>query len=293
MTSIFREVPSHFYYLVFSSKEDDLSQEYHEPPCKVIKYANETHQSKLPGSLCRFLKGLLNSTHCEYSIRCHHNIDKAETGEVCSKFVGEHYHLTLYLKSFVGAEAFIKETISNHIICPPKGSKIKNSLVRLMRVSYPENCLQSEARLGGNRLLIQGDKLNSLMKSKPTPELGCNLNVVWEFQRSCYTEFDESEDIEKLSYLSRRLAQLEKSKAVFKDSVLDFIELLLRGFGTINASHHNNVLSVDLGFSNAQCQCYECKDSSNSVFDLNQRQTDDNKIDTTLFSFLDENAQFI
>ena len=120
MTSIFREVPSHFYYLVFSSKEDDLSQEYHEPPCKVIKYANETHQSKLPGSLCRFLKGLLNSTHCEYSIRCHHNIDKAETEEVCSKFVGEHYHLTLYLKSFVGAEAFIKETISNHIISPPK-----------------------------------------------------------------------------------------------------------------------------------------------------------------------------
>ena len=95
--------------------------------------------------------------------------------------------------------------------------------------------------------------MKSILKMKPTTDLGCSYEMSWELQRSCYTEFDESEDIEKLSFLSKRLAELEKSPAVFKDSVLDFIELLMRGFGTTKASHHNNVLSVDLGFSDAQC----------------------------------------
>ena len=88
---------------------------------------------------------------------------------------------------------------------------------------------------------------------KPTTDLGCSYEMSWELQPRCYTECDESEDIGKLSFLSKRLAELERSLAVFKDLVLDFFELLIRGFGTIKASHHNHV-SVDLGISDAQCQ---------------------------------------
>ena len=42
--------------------------------------------------------------------------------------------------------------------------------------------------------------------------------------------------------------------------MIDFIDLLKRGFGNINASHHNSTLSIDLGYSNARCQCSECLD---------------------------------
>ena len=89
---------------------------------------------------------------------------------------------------------------------------------------------------------------------KPTTDLGCNFDLTWELQRACYTEFDDCEDAEKLSFLSRQSAKLGKSQAVFKDSVLDFIDLLMRGFEMITASHHNSVVSVDLEFSEAQCQ---------------------------------------
>ena len=289
---MFREVPSHFYYLVYFSKEETSDRELHDPPpCKIIKYANEILQPKLPESLCRLVKSLLNNTSCGYSIRCHNTANKGEAEDECSNVLGEHYHVLFYIKSFVGAEKFIKDTISNNLLNPQKGTKIISSLVKLFKVSYPENCLQTEAQLGGNRLFIHGEKMKSILKMKPTTDLGCSYEMSWELQRSCYTEFDESEDIEKLSFLSKQLAELEKSPAVFKDSVLDFIELLMRGFGTIKASHHNNVLSVDLGFSDAQCQCFECQDNSTSFCGASLTANEHNECN--LFSFVDENAQFL
>ena len=250
MTSIFREVPSQFHYLVFFSQEEKIAREYHDPPpCKTVRYANEVHQPNLTGSFCRFLKTLLNDTHCEYSIRCHERSSHSETEDMFSLIPGEHYHILFYIKSFIGAEKFIQENLSEQILKPPKNSKIKNSNVKLLKVSYPKKCLQSEFRLSGKRLFIHGDKLIKMLQLKPTTDFGCNFDLTLELQRACYTEFDDCEDIEKLSFLSRQLA---KSQAVFKDRVLDFTDLLMRGFGPITASHHSSVLSGDLGFSEAQ-----------------------------------------
>ena len=113
MTSVLREVPSQFHYLVFSSTEEGEWEEHGEPPLKIVRYANEFQQPKLPKSFCRFLKTLLSSTR-EYTIRCHNTGNFSES-DVCSNFTGEHYHIFLYLKAFVGAENFIKESISENI----------------------------------------------------------------------------------------------------------------------------------------------------------------------------------
>ena len=123
------------------------------------------------------------------------------------------------------------------------------------------------------------------MNAKSTASLGCDFNLSWEFHRTSYTDFDEEIDAEKVTYLSKKLVELQNSDGPFKDSVIDFIDLLKRGFGNINASHHNNVLSVDLGYSNAQCQCYECVGlaSQENLF---------SQYSTNLFSY-DENAQFM
>ena len=203
MASLFREVQSHFYYLVYFSKEETSGRELLDPPpCKINKYANEILQPKLPESLCRLVKSLLNNTSCEYSIRCHNTANKSEAEVECSNVLGEHYHIVFYIKSFVGAEKFMKDSIINNILNPQKGTKTKDSLVKLFKVSFPENCLQTEAQLGGNRLFIHGDKMKSILKMKPTTELGCNYEMSWELQRSRYTKFDESEDIEKLPSLA-------------------------------------------------------------------------------------------
>ena len=271
MTSVLREVPSQFHYLVFSSTEEGEWEEHEEPPLKIVRYANEFQQPKLPKSFCRFLKTLLSSTHCEYTIRCHNTGNFSETEDDCSNFTGEHYHIFLYLKAFVGAENFIKESISENITKAKPPLKIRNTFVKLFTVSYLENCIK-RGNLWRQTSLHTWRERNRCCKLNQQKDLGCKFENVWELMRSCYTEFDENEDAEKLSYLCRKLAELQKSNASFKDSVIDFIDLLQRGFGNINIAHHNNVLKVDLGYSNAQCQCFECTEASDSVFEGNEEK---------------------
>ena len=191
----------------------------------------------------------------------------------------------------MGAEKFIKSNISENLSQPDETYKVRDSTVRLFTISYPENCLRLEVGLAANELFIYGEKLKQMLASKPTKELGSKYDLIWDFQRSCYTQFDDTVDAEKLSYLCKKLATLQKSNAPFKDSIIDFIDILQRGFGTLNASHHNNILSVDLGFSNAQCPCLECYEGSTSS--TNHAPHDDVNYSTNLFSFIDENTQFV
>ena len=210
MTSVLREVPTQFHYLVFSSIEEGEWEEHEESPLKIIRYANEFQQPKLPTSFCRFLKTLLSSTHCEYTIRCHSTRNFSGTEDVCSNFTGEHYHIFYYLKAFVGAENFIKESISENITGAKPALKIRNNFAKLFTVPYPENCLKTEASYAGNRLFMYGETMKSMLQNKSTKDLGCKFENVWELQRSCYSEFDENEHAEKLSYLCRKLAELQK-----------------------------------------------------------------------------------
>ena len=129
------------------------------------------------------------------------------------------------------------------------------------------------------------------MQTSSTNHLACKFENLWKLQRSCYTEFDENEDAEKLFYLYRKLAELLKSNAIFKDCVIDFINLLQHGFGKVNIAHHNIVPKLDLGYSNAQCQCFQCTEASDSVFEGIERR--DFILDPNLISFTDENAQFV
>ena len=191
----------------------------------------------------------------------------------------------------MGAENFIKESISENITRATPPLKNRNSFVKLFTVSYSENCIKREASYGGNQLFIHGERKKSMLQTKSTKDLGCKCENVWELQRSCYTEFEENEDAEKISHLCRKSAELQKSNAIFKDSVLDFINLLQRVFGNINIAHHNDVIKVDLGYFNAPCQCFECTEASDFVFEGNERK--DFKFDPNLFSFIDENAQFV
>ena len=289
MTSVFREVPSHFQYLVFYTHEEIVAaDDVSEPPApKVSKQKCQDHSEIIfPKSLCSLLKQLLRATSCEYTVRKHIVGKIGGTEDVCSQLQNDHYHILLHLKSFVGAEKFIKETIGDIFTGKDKIFKVKNCVARLYAITYPEICFKNEVTLSTNNLFIHGEKIKEMMNATTTNGLECNFNLTWEFHRTSYTEFDDDVDMEKLSYLSKKLVELQRSDAPFKDSVIDFIDLLKRGFGNINASHHNNTLSIDLGYSNAQCQCFEC-------LDLPTQGNTMKNYETNLFSYIDENAQFI
>ena len=92
-------------------------------------------------------------------------------------------------------------------------------------------------------------------------------------------------------FLIQKLVEQQRSQAVFKDSVLDFIELLERRFGTFQVSHSKNVLSVELRLSDAQGHCIECFESQNSKTDNVEEKTSI-KNTTDLFTIIVENSQF-
>ena len=130
MTSVFREVPSHFQYLVFYAHEelvaaDDVS----EPPApRVSKKKCQDHSENIfHKSLCSFLKQLLRATNCEYMVRKRIVGKIGGTEDVCSQLQNDHYHILLHLKSFVGAEKFIKETIGDILTEKHKFSKSKTA----------------------------------------------------------------------------------------------------------------------------------------------------------------------
>ena len=118
-------------------------------------------------------------------------------------------------------------------------------------VTYPEICLKKEISASANTLRLYGNRLKKMKASQSTSELGCKIKVIWKFQRECYSPFSGMDDTESVAHLCKKLQELQKSEAVFKDSVLDFIDKLMRGFGPMEASHHNSILKVDLGCSNA------------------------------------------
>ena len=134
----------------------------------------------------------------------------------------------------------------------------------LCSVTYPETCLKKEISASANTIRLYGKRLKKMKASPSTSDLGCQFKVIWEFQRECYSPFSGIDDTERVAHLSKKLQKLQKSEAVFKDSVLDFIDNLIRGFGTMEASHHNSILKVDLGCSNAQGQCFERVEAQNS-----------------------------
>ena len=255
MTSIFREVPSNFYYLVFYC-EDNFEGDPLPLPSKAAKIYAETNEAKLSGALNEFLTKLVASTSCEYTVKLHAH----GCGDISSVITQPHFHLLFCIKSFLGTENYFKNTLALTL-----GNKngLKYCKVLLCSATYPEICLQKEITASAKTLRMYGDRLKTMKTSQITSDLRCHFKVIWEFQRECYSPFGCMDDKERVAHLCKKLQELRKSEAVFKDSIVDFIEIIMRVFGTMEASHHNSILNVGLGCSNAQCQRFDSPEAQN------------------------------
>ena len=80
MTSIFREVPSIFFHLIFYC-EEDFEGDPLPPPSKTAKIYAKPNEVESLRTLDEFLTKLVASTNCEYTVRLHaHGCE-----DICSK----------------------------------------------------------------------------------------------------------------------------------------------------------------------------------------------------------------
>ena len=98
--------------------------------------------------------------------------------------------------------------------------------------------------------------MQSPLKKKTTDAIGRNFKCTWEYEKQ--NPLGTSGVTEKALFLFQRLVELEKSDALFKDTVISFLELLQKRKGRLYLSEHSGTLDIDLGVSNAQCTCFEC-----------------------------------
>ena len=92
------------------------------------------------------------------------------------------------------------------------------------------------------------------------------------------------DDTDRVIRLCKILLPVQKSDPIFEDSALDFIEIPLRGFETVEASHHRNTFKVYLSCSSAQCCCFDCVESQNT--NISRVNWDDLEYHSDLFIFL-------
>ena len=245
MTSVFREIPSSYWLPLFSTEESEI---YSDVYCN-----SKDSGSKSPTSLSNLLEILSKSHKCQFIGRVHTKEDSrnGSLDEFCEAMPTNHHHLLLYLPQCTNAETMLKQTISQVL------SNEQWAKVRLLTVSYPENFLKTETSIFSPRsLIVEGERMKSLMTRKTTEKLGCSFKCVWELDR--HNSLGDCPDNEKALYIFQKLVELEKSDAPFKDTVISYFELLQRGIGRLFLSEHSRILDIDLGVSNSQCMCFEC-----------------------------------
>ena len=104
MTSIFREIPSNFYYWIFYCVKDSEADLIPSLSNSAKTYA-KTNYFELPRTLSSYIKTIVASTNCEYTLRLH--VHGCEV--ICSGKTVPQFRLLFYIKTFVRAETCFKK----------------------------------------------------------------------------------------------------------------------------------------------------------------------------------------
>ena len=214
MITVFSEVPSNFWLLLFHTDETTIIE-------KISETTRNTFPDSMPPSLCSDLQ-ILMCSHTAQNLGREHLQNEFSCGqleEICQTMPSSHHHTLLYLPDCAEAETFLKQTIQ---VLPTTN----NAHVKLMTVSYPENFLRAETnnKSAANSISVRGEKMKSFVNQKTTKGLGCKFRSVWEYEK--HNSLGASVGSEKALFLFQRLLELESSDAPFKDSILSYIDLL-------------------------------------------------------------------
>ena len=277
MTTVFGEVPSKFWLLLFYTNEKTAAQ-------NLFETTGKTFPDSMPPSLCNALEILMCSQNAQNVSRQHqeNEVNFGHLDGICETLPSNHHHTLLFIPDYFKAENLLKQPNIQVL------STAENAHVKLMTVSYPENFLRAEITITisiTSTISVRGKKMQSLMNKKTTEGLSCNLLVRGNMKNN---PLGTSVDTEKAIFLFQRLVELEESDAPLKDSILSYIDLLQKGIGRIYLSELSRTLDIDLGATIVQCTCLECLNQPLHLIGSTPQGAND--YSPQLFSVYDENT---
>ena len=92
-------------------------------------------------------------------------------------------------------------------------------------------------------LRIYGDRLSMISASQVTFYLGCQYKKIWEVQRESYSPFKIMDDTELLICVINYANY--KYPMHFSKILVNYIDILMPGVGTREASNYSNRLKVE------------------------------------------------
>ena len=171
MTTVFREIPSNFWLLLFYIDENTTVQ-------NLFESTGQTFPDTIPPSLCNALEILMCSQNTQYVSRQHQENDVnlgtwTEFAKNCPQIIIK----LCYIFQLVSTRKNLKQTTMQVL------STAQNAHVKLT-VSYPENFLRADTnKLNTSAISVRGEKMQSLLKKKTTDGIGCNFKCTWEYEK--------------------------------------------------------------------------------------------------------------
>ena len=156
MTTVFREIPSKIWLLLFYTDEITTVQ-------NLFEITGQTFPETMPLSLCNALEILMCSQNAQYVSRQHQekDVNLGHLDGICQTLPSNHHDTLLFTPVCVDAQKILKQTIMQVL------STAQNAHVKFMTVSYPENFLRAETnKLNTSAISVRGEKMQSLLKKK-------------------------------------------------------------------------------------------------------------------------------
>ena len=178
MTTLFREVPSNFWLLLFYTDKNTTVQ-------NLFETTGQTFPDTMPPSLCNALEILMFSQNAQYVSRQHqeNDVNFGHLDGICQTLPSNHHHILLFIPACVNAEKILKQTIIQVL------STAQNAHVKLMTVSYPENFLRAETnKLNASAISVRGEKMQSLSKKRRQMELAATSSVSGSMKSKIHLE---------------------------------------------------------------------------------------------------------
>ena len=128
MASVFREVSSNLWLLLFYTDEKTLAQ-------NLFETTGKTFPDSMSTSLCNALEILMCSQNAQYvrGQRQENEVNFGHLDGICKTLPSNHHHTLLFFLDYSKAENLLTQTFVQVL------SSAQNAHVKLTAVSYPEN----------------------------------------------------------------------------------------------------------------------------------------------------------
>ena len=206
MTSIFREVPSNYYYLIIYYEEDSEADPI-APLSKSAKTYAETKDFELQRT-----SEVIKKNCCFNKLCMHYKIPRAWLWGRLFKNNITLFPFTFLFNILFGTETYFRKTLAMTL---EKKNGWQDCNVTLCSVTYLELCFKTQLTNASSTLRMYGESLSMTSTPQVTLDLGCQYKVIWVYQRKNYSPFNGMDDTNRVAPLCVELLQLQKSDAVF------------------------------------------------------------------------------